>query len=188
MAGREPNRKHGIIDDLDPALRDEVEQIIINRQMTYAEIVGFLGEKGVSISASSVCRYAKALIKNLQMLSIAQENFQRMMNEMDKYPNLDTTEAIIRLTSQNLFNALANTTEEDWQDVKLDKMLREANGLIRAAAYKKRIEIQNQESLETGLDAVKALVFEAMAKERPDLYKQVSEFLAAKKQEGIGKE
>lgn len=64
-------------------------------------------------------------------------------------------------------------------------MLKETNGLIRAAAYKKRIEVQNQETFESGLEAVKSLVFEAMAKEQPDLYKQVNAFLTKKKKEGI---
>ena len=119
------------------------------------------------------------------MLNMAQENFRRMMDELDKYPNLDTTEAIIRLTSQNLLNALANTSEEDWQGVSIDKMLREANALVRAAAYKKRVDIQNQDTTEVGLDAVKSLVWQAMAKERPDLYRQVNEFLNSKRQDGL---
>lgn len=89
------------------------------------------------------------------------------------------------LTSQNLFNALANTSEEDWQNISVDKMLKETNGLIRAAAYKKRIEVQNQDSADAGLDAVKSLVFEAMAKERPDLYKEVAAYLEQKKREGM---
>ena len=118
------------------------------------------------------------------MLTVAQENFRRMMDELDKYPGLDTTEAIIRLTSQNLLTALANTSEEDWQGVSIDKMLREANALVRAAAYKKRVEVQNQDAAEAGLDAVKSLVWEAMARERPELYRQVSEFLSSKRQEG----
>ena len=106
-----------------------------------------------------------------------------MMEEMQKYPELDTTEAIIRLTSQNVFNALANTSEDDWKDVSVDKMMRESTALIRAAAYKKRIEVQNQDDMDKGLDAVRTLVFNAMAKERPDLYRQVNEFLNKKKEE-----
>lgn len=50
---------------------------------------------------------------------------------------------------------------------------------------KKRVEIQNQDTTEAGLDAVKSLVWEAMAKERPDLYRQVNEFLNSKKQDGL---
>lgn len=184
MAKKAGNRKHSKIDALDPALKDTVEQMLLSGS-TYSEIVDFLSENGVGISVASVCRYAQAYQANLQMLAVAQENFRRMMDELDKYPDLDTTEAIIRLTSQNLLNALANSTEEDWQGVSIDKMLREANALVRAAAYKKRVEIQNQDTTETGLEAVKSLVFEAMAKERPDLYRQVNEFLNAKKREGL---
>lgn len=181
---RKRNRKHSVIDGLDAALKDTVEQMLLSGS-TYSEIVKYLGENNVKLSAASVCRYAQAYHADVQTLNIAQENFRRMMDELDRYPDLDTTEAIIRIASQNMLNAIAKTDEEDWQNVSLDKMLRETNALIRAAAYKKRVEVQNQENTESGLNAVKALVFEAMAKEKPELYKQVSEFLNEKKQEGI---
>lgn len=184
MLKKLPNRKHGIIDDLPVDLKDTVEQMLLTGS-TYSEIVSFLGDNQVGISVASVSRYARAFHANVQMLSMAQENFRKMMDELDRYPNLDTTEAIIRLTSQNLFNAIASKSEEEWADVSVDKMLKETNGLIRAAAYKKRIEVQNQETFESGLEAVKSLVFEAMAKEQPDLYKQVNAFLTKKKKEGI---
>ena len=184
MGKKAGNRKHSKIDALDPALRETVEQMLLSGS-TYSEIVDFLGDNGVGISVASGCRYARAYQAEVQMLNMAQENFRRMMDELDKYPDLDTTEAIIRLTSQNLLTALANTSEEDWQGVSVDKMLREANALVRAAAYKKRVEIQNQDTTEPGLDAVKSLVWEAMAKERPDLYRQVNEFLNSKKQDGL---
>ena len=145
-----------------------------------------MGKKAGNRKHSKIDALDPALRETVvQMLNMAQENFRRMMDELDKYPDLDTTEAIIRLTSQNLLNALANTSEEDWQGVSIDKMLREANALVRAAAYKKRVEIQNQDTTEAGLDAVKSLVWQAMAKERPDLYRQVNEFLNSKKQDGL---
>ena len=187
MAAKRPNRKHSKIDGLPEDLRAAVEQMLLTGS-TYADIVDFLAGQGIGISAASVCRYAKAYQANVEMLSIAQENFRRMSAEMEKYPDLDTTEAIIRLASQNMFNALAAAPEESWQSVKLDKLLKETNGLIRAAAYKKRIEIQNQDSLDNGLDAIRSLAFEAMAKEGPDLYRAVNDYLLAKKREGIDKE
>ena len=165
MGKKAGNRKHSKIDALDPALRETVEQMLLSGS-TYSEIVDFLGDNGVGISVASVCRYARAYQAEVQMLNMAQENFRRMMDELDKYPDLDTS-------------------EEDWQGVSVDKMLREANALVRAAAYKKRVEIQNQDTTEAGLDAVKSLVWEAMAKERPDLYRQVNEFLNSKKQDGL---
>ena len=67
----------------------------------------------------------------------------------------------------------------------IDKLIRQTNALIRAGAYKKRIDIQSRENYETGLEAVKSLVFEAMAKENPELYRQVSMYLNKKKNEGL---
>lgn len=180
------NRKHSIIDGLDPALKATVEQMLLTNA-TYSDVVDYLAKQGVGISVASVCRYAQAYQADVQTLTIAQENFRRMMEELDKYPNLDTTEAIIRIASQNLLDALTKTDESKWDNIKPDKMLKEATGLIRAAAYKKRIEAQNQDTTDAGLDAVKSLVFEAMAKERPDLYQEVSAFLTTKKQEGLEK-
>ena len=71
------------------------------------------------------------------------------------------------------------------KEVPVEKLIKETNGLIRAAAYKKRIEVQSRESYEAGLEAVKGLVFEAMAKEKPELYRQVNEYLTQKKKEGL---
>jgi hypothetical protein len=173
-------RKHGKIDDLPAELKDAVEQMLLSN-CRYSEVVDFLADKGISISLPSICRYAKNYHANVQLLNIAQENMKRMMGEIDKYPGLDTTEAIVRLMSQNVFNALANLDEDDLALVDVDKLLREANGLIKAAAYKKRIDLQNKSVTDAGMDAVKQMVFDAMARERPELYAQVVGFLEAKK-------
>ena len=41
------------------------------------------------------------------------------------------------------------------------------------------------DALDTGLDAVKGLVFAELAKERPDLYRQLAEYVDGKKATGI---
>lgn len=177
-------RKHGKIDGLSADLRETAEQMLLSN-CTYADVVEYLKNKGVAISHSAVWRHAKNLHANVEMLNIAQTNFKHMMAEMDKYPNLDTTEAIVRLMSQNVFNALATQPEKAWQEMDIAKLLKESNALVKAAAYKKRIEMQNATDTEAGLNAVQQLVFEAMARERPDLYAQVTSYLESKKQGGL---
>lgn len=181
---KEYNRKHGKIDGLPPELKATVEQMLLTNQY-YWQIQEFLAENGVSVSQSAICRYAQHFDADMQRLMIANENFKAMMQELERCPDLDTTEAIVRLTSQNLFKALANTSEEDWQDIKPQELMKQATGLVRAAAYKKRVEVQNQTDTEAGLEAVRQLVFDAMAKERPDLYDEVNKFLKVKKAEGL---
>ena len=63
-------------------------------------------------------------------------------------------------------------------------LLNQISGLTRAVAYKKRVELQNKTDLEAGASDVKTMLWNAMAKERPDLYKQVSGYLDRKVQEG----
>lgn len=177
------NRKHSKIDLLDSKLKDTVEAMLLSGN-TYKDVVEYLGEHEVSISTAAVCRHAQHLNASLKELNIAQENFRRMMDEMEKYPDLDTTEAILRLTSSNIFQRIASTNEDDWSRVKLDKVLKEATGLIRAAAYKKQIDIKNQDKMESAIEEVKGTLFEVMSKERPDLYMEVTRFLNDKKKEG----
>lgn len=66
----------------------------------------------------------------------------------------------------------------------VDKLMNQISGLTRAVAYKKRVELQNKSDIEAGTGDLKSALWSAMAKERPDLYKQVSAYLDRKAQEG----
>lgn len=174
------NRKHGKIDKLPPNLKDTVDEMLM-AHCTYAEVVDFLADNGIGLSQALVSRYAQGLAKNAMAIRIAGENFRIMSEQMAKYPKIDTAAVILQLSSQSVFQALSEVSDEDFKDIDLEGLLRQANGLIRASAYKSRIDLQNQDSYEAGLEAVKSLVFEKMAKEDPELYAKVSRFLNAKK-------
>lgn len=176
------NRKHSKIDNLPTSLKDTVEQMLMAGEK-YSDIVDFLKQNEVEISIASVCRHAKTLNANLHSLKMAQENFRVLMEEMEKYPQLDTTEALVRLTSHNMLEAIQSSSPEHWSEIGMEKMLQGVNGLIRAAAYKQKIDLENKDTLGQGFEAVKELVFSAMAKEAPELYAQVAQFLDKKKDE-----
>ncbi len=178
--GKKRRRSVGKIDRLQPTLKETVEQMLLTGS-TYREIVEYLHTNGEEVSQMSVCRYAEKYLAAVEMVHVAQENFSMLIEEVEKYPDLDTSEALIRLSSQHVLNALANVTEDQLEGVPIDKLIQQTNGLIRAAAYKKRIAVQNQDALENGMDQVKSMVWETMAKERPDLYKQVSAYIDSKK-------
>ena len=174
------NRKHSKIDALPEDLKSAVEEMLLTGS-TYSDIVQFLKDNEQSVSVAAVCRYARAFNANMEQLRMANENFKNMMDEINRYPELDTTEAIIRIASGNVFNRLANAEDADWDEVKLEKLLKETNGLIRATAYKKRIELQNKEIRDTAIDEMKGLMFQEMAKDNPNLYKSVVAYLNSKK-------
>lgn len=161
------NRKHSKIDKLPPEMKATVEEMILDGSATYTEIVDYLQEHGYSLSVSSVCRYAQGYVENLQTLQIAQANFRNMLDELERYPDLDTTEALVRVASQDLMTALTAKKEEDWNAVSVDKLMNQISGLTRAVAYKKRVELRNKTDLEAGTDDVKTMLWRTMATEKP---------------------
>lgn len=179
MAG---NRKHSIIDGLPADLKEAVEMMISN-DFTYKEIVDFIRQRGFDISIASVWRHANGLKATLQSLRLAQENFRVIAEEMDRYPDLDTTEGMVRLLSHLMMERVQTLTAEELMIVSPDKLLTQINNLVRTASYKKNLDLKNKDILEAGYEQVKKLVFDAMAKERPGLYAEVSRFLTEKKQE-----
>lgn len=175
------NRKHSKIDKLPDNLKDTVESMLMNGDR-YSDIVDYLRNNEVDISIASVCRHAKTLNANLQSIKMAQENFKAINEEMGKYPNLDITGALASLMSHNVLEAMQSLEEKEWASIEPDKMLKSATGLIRAVAYKNKVDLENKDTMEQGFEAVKELVFAAMAKENPPLYAQVVQFLDGKKE------
>lgn len=172
-------RKHSKIDGLPDNLRLAVEQMM-QADYTYQEIADYIADNGIEISVASVFRHARTLNKTVQDLRMVQENQRVIMEEIAKYPQFDPSEAIIRLVSHQMLEAIRTMTPDKLAKLEPDQLIKQATGLIRASAYKSRAEVLNMADLDAGLEKVKVLVFEAMSKEEPELYAQVSKFLAAK--------
>lgn len=176
---RKKNRKHSIIDGLPSDIREAVDEMI-KTNFTYHEIVAYIKEKGIAISVSSVQRYASSLNETLASLRLAQENFRAVMEETEKYKNLDVTDGILRLLSNQVFQAINSLPEEQVQEIDFETLMKNAVALTRAVAYKKKIDIDSQSVLENGADQFQSLIFEAMADEDPELYRRVKKFIKEK--------
>ena len=178
---RKKNRKHSIIDGLPSDLREAVDEMI-KANFTYHEIVDYVCKNGVQISVSSVQRYASNLDATLQSLRLAQENFRVIMEETEKYKNLDPTDGILRLLGSRVFQAINSLPEEQVQEINFETLMKNAVALTRAVAYKKKIDIDSQSILENGADQFQSFIFEAMAEEDPELYRRVKKFVKEKQQ------
>lgn len=178
-------RKHSIIDKLSPDLKETVEEMM-KSDFTYQEIADYIkAQTDQDISVTSVWRYASSLNESVETLRMAQENFRVIMEEINRYPALDTSEGIIRLLSHNVLESIQNTPEEKWQNMNPEALLKQATSLVKAAAYKKNMDLKNEDIMSAGYEQVKTMVFEAMAKERPDLYKDVAKFLEDKRSDAV---
>jgi len=176
------NRKHSKIDKLDPAVKETVDEMIKSGAY-YREIVDYIGSHGVSISVAAVGNYAKNLMSTLDALRMSQENFRAIMEETERYPNLDMTEGILRIISSQMLTAVNQMPEEQLQNLDFDTLMKNAVALTRAAAYKKQIDIKNKDLLEIGADQFRNMIFDAMASEDPELYKKVKKFIKKKQEE-----
>ena len=176
---KKKNRTHSIIDGLPSELRDAVDEMI-KSDFTYHEIVDYIRKNGVEISMSSVQRYASSLNETLQSLRLAQENFRAVMEETEKYKNLDVTDGILRLLSNQVFQAINQIPEEQVQNIDFETLMKNAVALTRAVAYKKKIDIDSKDALENGAEQFQGYIFEAMSEERPELYKELKKFIKEK--------
>lgn len=176
---KKKNRKHSIIDGLPSELRDAVDEMI-KSDFTYHEIVDYIRKNGVEISMSSVQRYASSLNETLQSLRLAQENFRAVMEETEKYKNLDVTDGILRLLSNQVFQAINQIPEEQVQNTDFETLMKNAVALTRAVAYKKKIDIDSKDALENGAEQFQGYIFEAMSEERPELYRELKKFIKEK--------
>ncbi len=173
------NRKHSKIDGLPGDIKDAVEEMI-KSNFTYREIVGYIKKNGFEISQSSVQRYASSLNETLQSLKMAQENFRVVMEETEKYKNLDVSDGILRLLSNQIFQSINNFSEEQLSEVNFDTLMKNAVALTKAIAYKKKIDIDTKSVLENGSEQFQSMLYEAMADDRPDLYREIRKYLKEK--------
>lgn len=105
------------------------------------------------------------------------------MQECGKYPDLDTTEGIVQITSNLIMTAVRGLSEEDLKSSDPIKLVKQATELVRAVSYKRNMDIKNRELTEVGFDAAKEKIFTALEEDDPELYKQLADYLEKKKEE-----
>ncbi|MDE5621032.1 MAG: DUF3486 family protein [Ruminococcus sp.] len=173
---KKKKRKHSIIDGLPSDLREAVDEMI-KTDFTYHEIVEYIRKNGVEISISSVQRYASGLNATLESLRLSQENFRAIMDETERYPDLDMTEGILRIASSRLLTAVNEMPESEINSKDMEALIKHTSALARAVAAKKRADIQNKEILEIGLEQFQSVLFDLMKEENPELYKANQKFI-----------
>lgn len=175
--GKKRNRKHSKIDMLAPEVKSTVESMI-TANYTYREIVEYIKDcTGEMISQAAVCRYAQGLCESLESIRYAQETLRAVNDEINRTPDMDTTEGMIRILSHIMLTNVQQLSDEDFKKVDPMKLLKQSSELIRVAAYKRNLDLKNRDITEMGFDAVKEKVFTAIAKKYPEDYARLSSIL-----------
>lgn len=176
--GRRKNRSRSKISQLPPDIRNTVDAMVQDTiEFTYNDIRDYLASQNVKISKSAIGTYARNLMSSLEALSVSQESIRAMMETAAKVPEVDAVEIINRIAGQKIVQAIINKPDGEWTDVALDKLLREANAMTKAVAYKQRIDLQNKEDVAAAADELKKEFFAALGTNNPELYHQVLQAL-----------
>lgn len=181
------NRKRGKVDKLPCDIRETVDMMINNpSEYRYSDIVDFIRENGYEVSKSSVARYAQALNASLEQVMLISNNFRLINEELAKYPDLDVSEALARLTNHKVMEAIQNLSDDSLKDVPPEKLIAAVPSLIKAATYKRDTDAKNRSSMDAAYDVFKEDIFAAMAKDNPQLYSQLAAYIRGKQKEGDG--
>ncbi len=172
-------RKHYAIEKLHPDIKEAVDEMI-KADFTYREIVDYIKSTGNNISKSAVQRYASNLMESLQSLRMAQENFRVIMDETERYKNVDFTEPLTRLLCSQLLEQISKLPDEQIQTADIETLIKNTVALTRAVAYKKNVDAKTSSLLEDGAEQFQGYIFEAVSKERPELYKEFKKFIKEK--------
>ena len=176
-------RKHSKIDALPSDIREAVEQMIMG-DYTYRDVCEFVRETAnITLSEAAVCRYAQGLNASVQEIRLASENMRALTEEMQKFPQLDTTEGIARLISHKVLQAVQQMDEIALKESDPLKLIEKATALIRAVSLKNSTDIKTTNLKNIAFESFKEDIFDAMAKENPELYRSLVQFINSK-QEG----
>lgn len=176
-------RKHSKIDSLPADIKEAVEQMIMG-DYTYRDVCDFVRETAnVTLSEAAVCRYAQGLNASVQEIRLASENMRALTEEMQKFPQLDTTEGIARLVSHKVLQAVQQMDEIALKEADPLKLIEKATALIRAVSLKNSTDIRTANLKNVAFESFKEDIFDAMAKENPELYRSLVQFINSK-QEG----
>lgn len=172
------NRKRGKIDRLPYSLREAVDMMVQNpAEYTYRDIVSFVRDNGYEVSQSSVARYAQGLNAKLEDVMMISENFRAINEELQKYPELDTTEALCRITAYKMLEAVQSVPAEELKEADPLKLIGKVAPLVRTLSYKSDMARRGRELQEIAYDSVKDELFDSMRRKDPELYARFVRFV-----------
>ena len=175
---RKRNRKRGKIDKLPQSLREAVDMMVQNpAEYTYRDIVNFIRDNGFEVSPSSVARYAKGLNAKLEDVMLISESFRAINDELQKYPEIDTTEALCRMTAYKMLEAVQAMSPEQLKESDPLKLVNNVAPLVRALSYKSDMAQKGRELKDIAYEAIKEEIFEDMRNTDPELYARFAAYL-----------
>lgn len=137
MAERVMNRVHCRIDEFPQEIRDRVDRMLADPQMTYKDIAETLTEAGYEISKSAIHRYASRTGIDQTRLREIGEQTRRLVHALKDNQDVEATEVANALLLDALTRRIA-TAEDEFDELPVEKAGRLLVMLQRSTVYKAR--------------------------------------------------
>lgn len=137
MAERVINRVHCRIDEFPAEIREKVDAMLADPQVTYKDIAEDLTRAGYEISKSAIHRYASRTGIDQQRLREIGEQTRRLVLALKDNQDVEATEVANALLLDALTRRIA-TAEDEFDELPVEKAGRLLVMLQRSAVYKAR--------------------------------------------------
>jgi len=162
------------IDALPEELRAKVQEMLMDTSNTYLDISNFLYEQGYEISKSAVGRYALRQNAVAKRLAEVQEQTRMLVEAVKDNPDVDYTEASMRMLITALTEKIA-TAQEEFDQMDLAEAGRLIVSLSRTKVYKDRVKAEIEKRAKVALELFKKEVREELAGREPELSRRLME-------------
>lgn len=145
---RERTRIVSRMDELPEDVRVQAESMLLDRTITYQEIADAITKAGYPISKSSVARYAQRTGRAIQRMQYIRENADAVIAAMKEHRGLELSDVATALMMDNVIQALAEASAEDYSEIPLPKLLDLIMKQQRNAVYKARMTRAYEKDIE----------------------------------------
>jgi hypothetical protein len=145
-------RRHGKMDHLPAGVKKEVNNLLLEPQVQYRDIAGFLKEKGHDVSEASVARYGRRFMEQVQRIRVAEEQARVLIAEAGGHEFL-LEEAASRLFAEKFMNFLM---EPDFDVTKFSYLVSDFTKLQSSSVRREKVRVDIEERVtETAEDVTK---------------------------------
>lgn len=149
---------------------EDVNRRLLDYNMSYADIIAWLAEKGYKISQASLSRYAFKIFESAQRIADDLER-TRHIDIIGKNPNLDTTEATSAILKSGLLQKISSA-EEEFNSMPIEKAGRLFVQLSKAETDRKRTDYATRQKAELAFGQMEAELMNQI-RQYPDLAAQL---------------
>lgn len=139
MSKRERTRVRCKMDELPDDVRVQAEAMLLDSAISYAEISQTLAQAGYEISKSSVARYAQRTGREQQRIKYIRDRADAILAAYGEHRGLEVSDVTHALVMDNLIQALADASIEDYAEIPTAKLAELALKSQRNEIYRARM-------------------------------------------------